>query len=299
MAEQEAFEIIIIGGGPAGLNAALVLGRACRKVLVCDNQQYRNSKSHGLHGFLSRDGISPKKLQKIAQKELSKYKNITLLFCEVTNVAAIGSGFKISLLDGKEFTSRKLILATGLKDELPNIPGAEKLYGKFIFHCPYCDGWEHRNQSLCVYGGEDDKAVLLALELTQWSSELTLCTDGQSIHDDFRDDSKRFSIKIEERNIKRLSSQAGELCIIFKEGPNLTFGAMFVNTKKHQRSSFAEKLRCDIENSNNNGKTNINGVYVVGDASADVLQSIVAAGQGASAAICINSELLKEDGVLK
>ncbi|MEJ7672253.1 MAG: NAD(P)/FAD-dependent oxidoreductase [Chitinophagaceae bacterium] len=175
---MELYDVIIIGGGPSGLNAAVVLGRCRRKVLLFDHGKQRNLKSHGMHNYLTQDGIKPLEFLARARKEIKKY-GVILKHTAVTKATKKHkSHFTVTDGDRKVYHSKKLILATGLKDKLPEIPGAAVLYGTSMFHCPYCDGWEVTNKKIAVYskikGGGD-----LALTLTLWSNSITLFTDGK------------------------------------------------------------------------------------------------------------------------
>ena len=146
-------DVIIVGAGPAGLSAALVLGRACRRVLVFDDARPRNYATQALHGFLTRDGISPFELRQLGLDELRKYDTIHVEHAEVGHAAREADGsFCVRLEDGREFTARRLLLATGVADNLPDVSGFPEMYGRSVFHCPYCDGWELRGQPLAVYG---------------------------------------------------------------------------------------------------------------------------------------------------
>src|SRR6266498_1985967 len=134
------FDVIIVGAGPAGLSAALILGRCRRRVLVCDIGHPRNAASHALHGFLTRDGIEPAELLRIAREQLHPYDSVELRAVEVTDATRVEHRFEVSLNDGGHLSCRKLLLATGVVDQVPAIAGIEMLYGRSVFHCPYCDG---------------------------------------------------------------------------------------------------------------------------------------------------------------
>src|SRR6188768_326681 len=172
-------DVIIIGAGPAGLSAALMLGRCRRRVLVCDTGKPRNAASRAMHGFLSRDGIAPADFLKIAREQMQRYDTVELRDVEVTAAECRESRFHVTLADGSLHQSRKLLIATGVVDNLPDIPGFGDLYGTSVFHCPYCDGWEVRDRPLAIYG-RGARGLGLSLELTGWSRDLVLCTDGPS-----------------------------------------------------------------------------------------------------------------------
>jgi thioredoxin reductase len=300
--ENTIFDVVIIGGGPAGLSAALMLGRCCRQVLVCDDGQYRNAYSQSMHGFLTRDGIDPAELRQIAREQLRRYETVQIKNMRVVDVLCQDNGFMIAIENGQRFLARKLLLATGLRDEWPNIDGAKELYGRSIFHCPYCDAWEIRNLPLAVYGRGDQKGGELALELTLWSQDIVLCTDGPSeISDQYRERLAHKDIPIREERILQLEGKEGILQrIIFEGGKTLNRRALFFNTRSPQRSTLASRLGCEFDENGGvkAGKfetTNIPGLFVAGDASRDVFQAIVAASEGVEAAIAINTSLLKKD----
>src|ERR1700736_341330 len=170
------YDVIIVGGGPAGLSAALVLGRSRRKVLVCDSGHYRNERSRGVHGFFTRDAMPPAELLQIGREQLRPYR-VELRNFEVRQACVDRGGFRVTLSDGAELFSRKLLIATGVKDRTPFISGLDELYGTSIHHCPYCDGWEWRDQPLAAYG-RTRHGYALALALLNWSKDLVLVTDG-------------------------------------------------------------------------------------------------------------------------
>lgn len=137
--QMDNFDAVIVGAGPAGLNAALILGRSCRRVLVCDAGNARNAVSHALHGFLTRDGMAPLDLRRVGREQLQRYPNVQVLDVEVIDVRRADNRFTVSLAGGKALTCRKLLLATGVVDRLPSLNGFHEFYGRSVFHCPYCE----------------------------------------------------------------------------------------------------------------------------------------------------------------
>jgi thioredoxin reductase len=295
------FEVIIIGAGPAGLSAALILGRSRRHILVCDTGEHRNAASHAMHGFLTRDGIPPMELLRLAREQLRPYDTIELRTIKVVDAIHHSDHFELILADGTHITSRKLILATGVIDELPPIEGAETFYGRGIFHCPYCDGWEYRDQPIAIYGA-GKRGRKLALELRQWSHDLILCTDGPAqLSSTERERLAHNNIKIREDRIARLEGNNGALeRIVFTNDQSLECRALFFRGHEQQRSDLPEKLGCTFSKkgavrTGDYEATNVPGLYVVGDASRRVQLAIIATAEGAAAAWAINTELLKED----
>jgi thioredoxin reductase len=172
-------DVIIVGGGPAGLNAAVVLGRCRRSVLLFDTQQYRNKYSHGMHNYLTRDDILPLDFLNICHKEIDKY-GVNRLNKKIVH-ARKGEDDLFVVKDdcGNVYHSRKLLIATGLQDNVPDIEGFHEMYGKSVHHCPYCDGWEARDKKLGVYA-RDKEGAELALALKGWSPHVKLYTDGKN-----------------------------------------------------------------------------------------------------------------------
>jgi thioredoxin reductase len=296
------YDVVIVGGGPAGLSAALMLGRCRRSVLVCDTGKPRNRASLAMHGFLSRDGISPAEFLAIARKDLRQYLTVELRDVEVLSAECRPDGrFHATLADGERVTSRKLLVATGVIDNLPSIPGIADLYGRSVFHCPYCDGWEVSDEPLGIYG-RGAKGVGLSLTLTAWSRDLVLCTDGPSeVDSEDLDRLGRNGVSVREERIARLEGRDGILShVVFEGGERLPRRALFFTTGQSQQSALALSLGCEFNDKGTvrTGKyesTHLPGLFVCGDASRAVQWVIVAASEGAEAAFAINSDLLKED----
>ncbi len=295
------YDCIIVGGGAAGLSAALMLGRCCRHVLVCDTSEPRNRWSRSINGYLTRDGTSPREFLDIARQELRRYPTIELRLARVVKARKSTSGFKVVCANGTRMASRKLLLTTGVVDELPPISGLPELYGVSVHHCPYCDGWEWRGQPIAAYGA-DETASGLALGLTVWSSDLVLCTGGEArLSLDTRRRLARHNIDLREEPIVRLEGLEGKLRrIVFQGGSSIERRALFLSMGQHQHSELSRELGCRFtENGTvDTGKcesTNVAGLYVAGDASKEAQFVIVAAAEGAEAAKAINQALLKED----
>ena len=298
---EPLFDVVIAGAGPAGLSAALVLGRSRRRVLVCDNGSPRDALSHGLHGYLTRDGIKPDDFLRIGREQLEQYETVRFKGTEVIDAQHPADHFEVTLGDGEKVTSRKLLLATGVVDELPEIEGLPEFYGTSVFHCPYCDGWEMRDQPLAIYG-HGENGLGLALELLLWSRNLVLCTDGLAqLSSKEQERLKRHEIAINENKIDRLQGSAGKLeRILFVNGDSITVRGMFFSTGQTQGSDLPRKLGCKFTEQGcvrtyDYEMTDIPGLYVAGDATRFVQFAVVAASEGALAAVAINKELMKED----
>jgi thioredoxin reductase len=294
------FDVTIVGAGPAGLSAALILGRSRRRVLVCDTGRPRNAASRAMHGYLTRDGIAPKTFLRIAREQLAQYDSVELRDAEVTDAACVEGRFRATFRDGTFVISRKLLIATGVSDNLPGIPGFRELYGVSVFHCPYCDGWEVRVRPIAIYG-RGARGYGLSLELTGWSRDLVLCTDGPAeIEPADRERLARNGITVREDRVVGLEGDGRLERIVFESGEPLAREALFFTTGQTQQSFLAHRLGCAINEKGTvrTGKyetTHLSGLYVAGDASRAVQWVIVAAAEGAEAAFAINTDLLKED----
>jgi thioredoxin reductase len=293
-------DVIIVGGGPAGLNAAVVLGRCRRRVLVFDTGQYRNRYSHGMHNYLTRDDILPSDFISISQKEIDKY-GVQLLRTKVVHALKNSEGiFVVRDENGSLYYSKKMLIATGLTDNLPEKEGFKEFYGQSVFHCPYCDGWEVRDKKIGVYAKEKD-GVELALALTAWSSDVTLYTDGtKKIKPEQKEQLEANEISFNTSKIKKLLGANGQLeKIIFKNDEERSCDALFFVNGYTQQCNLAETFNCNMSKkgvilTNKYQQTNTPGLYVAGDADKDMHFVVVAAAEGAKAGAIINKELQKE-----
>jgi thioredoxin reductase len=294
------FDVIIIGAGPAGLSAALILGRFRRSVLVLDGQQPRNAKSQGVHGFLSRDGVMPRELLQIGRDQLEPYSTVQVQAQTAIDIAPSERGFDVRLQDGTTESSKKILFATGVRDILPDIGGMEALWGKSVFHCPYCHGWEARDKAIAILANGEG-AVHFGKLLRALSNDLVICTNGKSeIGEHDRDGLERFGIRVVETPIAQLRHRDGRLeAIVFEDGTALQREAVFIRAAQEQHSLLPAKLGCAINEMGYiqvdvNGKTSIAGVYAAGDLTSGRQQVIFAASQGAAAAAMMNAELAEE-----
>jgi thioredoxin reductase len=297
------FDVIIVGGGIAGLSAALILGRCRRRVLVCDHGRPRNAVSQGVHGFLSRDGISPWELRMISREQLSSYTTVQLCDQEVVHAARLDDGFDVQLADGRNASCRKLLLATGLQDRLPDIPGIAEFYGISVHHCPLCDAWEHKDERLVVYGNSES-ARLMALELLVWSVTVALCTDGPAAFSlPQRERLSRNGIPLFEEGITGLKVEGGKLRgLILENRLSVACDAVFFASAQEQASPLPERLGCplipgenEVRTASSFGVLSVPGLYVVGNACQGIQLAIVAAAEAASAAHEVNGALAMED----
>ncbi len=293
------YDAIVVGGGPAGLSAALVLGRCNRRVLLCDSGRYRNEHSQAMHGFLSRDGTPPAELRRIGREQLAPY-SVKIVDAEVTSATRTDRGFRVQLGGGGQAEARKLLLATGLVDVLPEIPGLDELYGRSVFVCPYCDAWELRGQPLGVHGGG---GAALALSLLTWSEDVVLFTDDDGWpRPEDADKLAAAGIRVIDTHVTRLIGRNGVLeRVELADGTSVRRRALFLKLAgQGQRLALADQLELPVSDqkgvrTGDRECTSINGLYVAGDASRDLLFAVVAAAEGASAAFGINCELQAEE----
>lgn len=294
------FDVIIVGGGPAGLSAALTLGRCRRQILVCDDGKPRNIASQALHGYLTRDGMSPADFLALGREEILRY-DVNFRHGRVETAIRHDRGFEVVMDDGVKFVSRKLLLTTGMVDELPEIDGLLEMYGKSVHHCPYCDGWEVSGKAVALYGCGQSGASLAAT-LTVWTPDVVLCLDGGVPPGETdRARLKRLGLSVRHERIVRLEGHGGQLeRIVFESGPPLEREALFFTTGQRQCSPLAERLGCRMGPkgtvvTDRSERTGVPGLYLAGDASIDTQFIVVAASEGAKAAIALNQELHHED----
>ncbi len=302
ISDPKALDVVIVGGGPAGLSAALVLGRCLRRVLVFDAGAPRNAPARVFNGYLSRDGSTPGEFLQICREQLTRYETVELRKAKVRGAQRNDGGFSVTLENGDVIESRMLLLATGLVDELPEIEGFKRFYGKSAHSCPLCDGWEHRGEGVVVTGGNQDAADL-AIEMLQWSKDVVLCSNGPLKCDaKARKQIARGGIRVIEAPIARLEGEGDSLAgVRFTDGSFLPRTVLFFSPGQHQKSPLAEQLGCEFcpedgcVQCDEKVATCVPGLYAAGNASRGVQMVIAAAAEGTLAAVAINNALVEAD----
>jgi thioredoxin reductase len=294
-------DVIVVGGGPAGLSAALLLGRCRRSVIVCDAGRPRNRASRALHGYLSRDGVPPGELLRLGRLEAESY-GVRHCHAVVTGVERVGHAFSVRLNQGGALSARRVLIATGVEDHLPAVEGIEACYGRSVFHCPYCDGWEWRDRGLAVYG-RGRRGAALALSLRTWTPDVVLVTNGPArLPPAARGALERQAIEVRTSSLRALRHHDGVLeALEFDDGSTLARDALFFTEGQHQQATLARDLGCEVTRkgtirTDRFGQTCVEGIFVVGDASRDVQFVAVAAAEGAKAAVAINQSFQAEAG---
>lgn len=293
-------DMVVVGGGAAGLSAALVLGRARRRVAVIDSGSPRNAPAAHMQGFLSRDGLPPNELLALGREEVEGY-GVEIIASSAIEIASVGaSQFRVTLGDGRSIVARRLLIATGLRDEIPDIPGLRERWARDVLHCPYCHGFEVRDRKLGVLGGSPT-AVRYAQIVRQWSDDLTYIATAGSLTTAERQQLAARGIGIAEGAARRVLVEDDRLCGIELDGDRVVaLDALFVPPRFVPNSDLLVSLGCAIDDdrwpvAGAEGSTTVAGVWVAGNVADARAQVITAAGQGSAAAIAINADLVEED----
>ncbi len=303
------FDVIVVGGGPAGLSAALTLGRARRTTLLLDSGEYRNAAAEEMHNFLTRDGTPPAELRAIAREEIAHYPTVEFRNAEVDQARQLETGeFELALADGGSVRARRLVLATGLADQLPPIDGIEQLWGRGVYHCPYCHGYETVDKQIAVLGS-DPVMVDLSLHLKRFSDDVVLCVNGggDELDDDTRARLAAYGVPIRFEKLAKLEAGPEELeNIVFESGDPLPRQVLFAIGQFGQRSQIPAQLGCKLTTSgcvevDDFHLSSVPGVYAAGDMAQRATQFgpmpfvIVATAAGTIAAIAADKNLVATD----
>ncbi|MFC0558306.1 NAD(P)/FAD-dependent oxidoreductase [Halalkalibacter alkalisediminis] len=300
--DQRTVDVVIVGGGPGGLSAALVLGRSRRSVVLIDSGHPRNEVTYESHGFLTRDGIKPFELRELALEQMNTYANVTILNDLVEEVDHDQSQFKTTTQTGTVMFSRKLIFATGLKEDIPDIPGLDQVYGKSVFSCPYCDGWEHRDQPIAMIGNKKNLIHYVRL-IYNWSKDLVVATNGPaSLTEKEKLELHEHNVRLIETPIKEVLSHDGFLDhLVFNDGEKINRKSGFiVNTGARQATMLPEKLGVKLNDQHGfetkeHGKTSVDGLFIIGDAAKRFTGLMGAASEGYETGVYMNKEFVEED----
>jgi thioredoxin reductase len=291
------FDVAVVGGGAAGLSAALVLGRARRSVVVIDGGAPRNAPAAHMHGFLSRDGLPPSELLRIGREEIAAY-GVELVPDHVVSVEA---GFALHLASGQTLSARRLLIATGAVDELPDIPGLEERWGIDFLHCPYCHGWEVRDEPIGVLA-TDAGSVGHAQLIRGWSDDLVFFAHTCELTETERDQLEARGIRVVEGEVRQLVVEGDRMRgVILAGGRLVERAALFMRpTMRPRGSELVHQLGCAVDDQgfvvvDRSGATSVPGVWAAGNVANPRAQVITAAGEGSAAAIALNADLVQED----
>ena len=294
------YDVAIIGGGAAGLSAALVLSRARRKVAVIDAGYPRNAPAAHMHGYLSRDGLPPGELLSYGRDEVRHYGG-EILDGTVTDLVSDGrGGFEVGLADGQRMSARRLLVTTGLRDELPDLPGLRERWARDVLHCPYCHGHEVRDRRLGVIGGTAG-SVRYAQIVRQWTHDLIYFTAPDTLTAVERTELAARGIGIVEGDIDRLVIDDGQLRgLALRDGCVVVRDALFVPPRFVPNNRLLTGLGCDVDaggwvTADATGRTSVAGVWAAGNVIDPRAQVITAAGAGSAAAIALNADLVDDD----
>jgi thioredoxin reductase len=293
-----AIEVLVAGGGPAGLSAALVLGRCRRQVLLCDAGHPRNEAATTVNGYLGVPDASPAELRATGRRQLAEHPNVQLRDVAVRELVRAEGRFRAVLADGAEVEARKVLIATGITDEIPELPGLRELWGRVVFPCPYCDGWEFRGRRLGALAvGCDGSALTRAL--TTWSEDVVLFT-SEPLEADVERAFTQHRVRVVRQPVRALERAGDGLQVVVEGGAPLQRDALFVAGPQKQKTSLLARLGCEFTEGGMvrcgpQQSTCVPGLFVAGDAAANIQFAIIAAAEGATAAFAINRELLRED----
>lgn len=300
---MNVLDCVVIGAGPAGMSAALMLGRARRNIAIFDDGTNRNRVSHESHGFITRDGISPQMFKELGMHDLLKYSNISYFKARVTDIEKARGERGLLLVKTKnheEYLTEKLIIATGVQEIIP-IPNARQYYGKSLFSCPYCDGWELRDQPLIIMAHTEAQALHMGKLIYHWSNDLVIATNGAAVSEKTKEVFQKRNIPIITEPVKNLIGENGYLQQIeFKSGKRIARTGGFIVPSYYRSNQFAEQLGLEMHPNgvvvtDGSGRTTYKNVYVAGEAEkAGASSVLLSAADGSRTAVTVNTDLMME-----
>jgi thioredoxin reductase len=300
MKSNKQYDVIIIGGSYSGLAAAMALGRALKKVLIIDSAKPCNRQTPQSHNFITHDGQKPSEIAALAKQQVKHYHTVEFLNGLAINGEKTKNGFEILTDSGEKFNASKLIFASGIDDLMPDIPGYAESWGISVLHCPYCHGYEVRNQKTGILGNGDFGFEFSVL-ISNWTDNLTLFTNGKadlSIEQSAK--LKKHKIRVVEAEIEQLEHENGYLkSVHFKDGSNTPVKALYARSAFVQHSAIPELLGCEINDEgyirvNPAQKTNIEGIFACGDNCTRMRTVANAVAMGTTAGMMVNKELIEE-----
>jgi thioredoxin reductase len=293
-------DAVIVGGGPAGLSAALVLGRARRRVLVIDSGRPANTAASAIGGLLAQGGVSPAELRLTGRAQLADHPTVDVRDDAVLDAEPLPDGFAVTLADGRAVRTSALVLAHGLRYDPPPLPGVGPLWGRSVFHCPFCDGWEVRDRPLALHGNGPE-AARSALVVSAWSRDVVLCTDGPARLNGERALLEGAGVRLREEPIRKLAGRDGRLQRIeFSRGRAEHRAALFVRTRRGQPNDLAGTLGCSLTPggtivTDEDGRTGVPGLYAAGDTATEHTRSVAnAIGFGSRVAYAVALDSVTE-----
>ncbi|WP_103070450.1 NAD(P)/FAD-dependent oxidoreductase [Aquimarina sediminis] len=300
MANNNTFDVIIVGGSYAGLSAAMALGRSLRSVLIIDSGKPCNRQTPHSHNFLTQDGKTPLEISNIAKEQVLQYNTVIFKQGRATTGRKIQNGFEIQTQSGDVYISKKIIFATGLKDIPPNIEGYSECWGISIIHCPYCHGYEVKNKKTGIMAN-GDIANHYAPLIANLTKDLILITNGKStLTEEQTNKIRKNNIKIIEKKINRIKHENGKMQqVVFEDESTIQIDALYSSPDAIQHSDIPEKLGCQFTEEglikvDDFQQTTINGVYACGDNSNKRAVSL-AVSNGSISGVHINNSLALED----
>lgn len=299
-------DVVIVGGGPAGLSAALLLGRARRSIVLVDAGEGRNAPSEASHSFFTHDGAPPAELRRIGHEQLRPYETVTVRMDSAVGISGELGKFGVQLADGETLAAQLVILATGVRDVLPEIPGVDRYWGKGVYQCPFCDGWEHRDQPMAVLAPAADMAEDAAALYGNWTADLSVLTNGSWEPDgDVGEHLAAMAVGVITDPIERVEGDGAHANrIVFSTGRESPIAVLWIRPQQEARTSLAAEVGCELYDAGlitglvtieGPGQTTVPGIFAAGDIASPMHQVSLAVASGTAAALGATRLLIQMD----